>query len=256
MKEIIEDIRRKLKDGSYKNEQHIRISLVARICQVLGWNIWDPVEFNTEFKVNKLVTDMKKTTGKGSVDVALFKEPRKKNEKLFALIETKKLGEIDQASRKQLEEYSLKLNHPISILTDGKTWEFYLNSLPSPTYQYQDRMINTINLLCDNNDDIVTLFTSLLHSNITPAVATALGKKMKAEFFIIQCIKSIKQQVINEHPNDVPAQLHSAFKSINAMYGKKVVKFEDVSRYWNTDIALGGAKDGHDDPGKGLGFTK
>ncbi|NLW19490.1 MAG: hypothetical protein GXY81_07360 [Candidatus Cloacimonetes bacterium] len=41
MKQIIQDIRSLLKDGTFKDEQHVRFSLVGRICQALGWNIWN-----------------------------------------------------------------------------------------------------------------------------------------------------------------------------------------------------------------------
>ncbi|MBW8003089.1 MAG: hypothetical protein FVQ80_13900 [Planctomycetes bacterium] len=39
MKDILSDIRTKIKNGCYKNEEHVRLSLVARILQKLGWNL-------------------------------------------------------------------------------------------------------------------------------------------------------------------------------------------------------------------------
>lgn len=36
LKEILEDIRRKLKRGVYQNEEHVRLALVARVVQALG----------------------------------------------------------------------------------------------------------------------------------------------------------------------------------------------------------------------------
>jgi predicted type IV restriction endonuclease len=255
MKEIIEDIRKKLKDGSYKNEQHIRISLVTQICQALGWNIWDPVEFDTEFKVDKLVSDAKDSSGKGSVDVALVKDARRKNVKLFALIETKYLGEIDQASRKQLEEYSLKLNHPLSILTDGIIWEFYLNCLDSPNGNYTDRRFNIIDIKQDNIDDICLLFESILNKKVTPAALTTLGKKMKKEFFVIQCIKQVRPQVESQYPNDVPRQIHEAYNMIVQLHGKAAVQPVQITGLWNTKITLGGLQKIPGDPAQGLGFS-
>lgn len=54
MKQTIEDIRSLLKDGTFKDEQHVRFSLVGRRCQALGWNIWSPEEFYTEFPVTNI----------------------------------------------------------------------------------------------------------------------------------------------------------------------------------------------------------
>ena len=39
MNQIIEDIRSLLKDGRFKDEQHVRFALVGRICQAQRWNI-------------------------------------------------------------------------------------------------------------------------------------------------------------------------------------------------------------------------
>lgn len=253
---IIQDIRSKLKSGSYENEQHIRISLVTYICYGLGWNIWNPSEFYTEFTVDKtqLVADCNGSRGK--VDIALFKNSKKKNESLYALIETKTIGMINQASRTQLKSYSVALNHPISILTDGIIWEFYLNSLPNTSGQYQDRMINMIDLKSDDLNDLCILFESLLHNSVTPAAVTTLGKKMRQDFFIIQNISIVKQQVETQYPGDVPKQLHEAYKTINTSHGKKVVRLEDISRLWSTKIALGGVKGANEEPGMGHGFSQ
>ncbi|MCB5266228.1 MAG: hypothetical protein LHW41_08340 [Candidatus Cloacimonetes bacterium] len=52
MKNTVEEIRKMLMDGLFTDEQHIRFSLVGRICQKLGWDIWNPAEFYTEYPVN------------------------------------------------------------------------------------------------------------------------------------------------------------------------------------------------------------
>ena len=65
MKETLADIRSKLREGAYQNEEHVRLALVARMLQCLGWDIWNPREVYTEFKAvpSEDVT---------KVDVALF----------------------------------------------------------------------------------------------------------------------------------------------------------------------------------------
>src|SRR5271157_743635 len=65
MKETLSDIKSKLQSGDYSNEEHIRLSLVARLLQILEWDIWNPKEVNAEFIV---VPNEDKTR----VDLALF----------------------------------------------------------------------------------------------------------------------------------------------------------------------------------------
>ena len=72
MKQIVEDIRILLKDGTFKDEQHVRFSLVGRLCQALGWNIWNPEEFYTEYRVKRLPQQNITKDVTGRVDVALF----------------------------------------------------------------------------------------------------------------------------------------------------------------------------------------
>jgi len=38
LRSALDDIRRKLNAGVYQNEEHVRLSLVARIVQALGWD--------------------------------------------------------------------------------------------------------------------------------------------------------------------------------------------------------------------------
>jgi hypothetical protein len=68
MNELLADIKARLLNGEYKNEEHVRLSLVARVLQILGWNIWNPMEVNAEF-----VVVPNEDNKKG--DVALFLRP-------------------------------------------------------------------------------------------------------------------------------------------------------------------------------------
>ena len=48
---ILKDIRSKLHNELYKNEEHVRTSIVVRILNSLGWNIWNPAEVFYEYPV-------------------------------------------------------------------------------------------------------------------------------------------------------------------------------------------------------------
>jgi len=43
LREAFGDIRRKLAAGVFQNEERVRLSLVARVLQALGWDVWNPV---------------------------------------------------------------------------------------------------------------------------------------------------------------------------------------------------------------------
>lgn len=51
MKDALLDIRAKLEEKAYKNEEHVRLNLVLRILGELGWCIWNPKKVNAEFVV-------------------------------------------------------------------------------------------------------------------------------------------------------------------------------------------------------------
>ncbi len=78
MIKVIEDIKKKLENHSYTKEEHVRLGIVARICQELGWDIWNPEEFYTEYPI-------KLKTKEGSVDVVLFHSLMKEKTPVYSL---------------------------------------------------------------------------------------------------------------------------------------------------------------------------
>lgn len=65
MLEALRDIQAKLSQGAYRNEEQVRLNLVARLLQELGWDIWDPGEVSAEWPVAPAEDATK-------VDLALF----------------------------------------------------------------------------------------------------------------------------------------------------------------------------------------
>lgn len=119
MKEIISDICEKLHSNTYSNEEHVRLSLVARLLQTLGWNIWNPQEVHTEYNVARSEDGTR-------VDFALF---LRRNEPTV-FIEVKAVGKIDlnlTAIERQMRDYNRNNTAQITILTDGRKWRFYLS---------------------------------------------------------------------------------------------------------------------------------
>ncbi len=83
MKDMLLDIRQKLNEGVYKNEEHVRLSLVGRVIQRLGWDLWNPREVNSEFAVLP-------QEDQSRVDLALFLTPHSP----VVFIEVKPVGKL------------------------------------------------------------------------------------------------------------------------------------------------------------------
>ncbi|HNQ40302.1 MAG: DUF4357 domain-containing protein [Candidatus Cloacimonas acidaminovorans] len=191
MKDVIEDLRKKLEKGVFKNEEQVRIGIIARLCQKLGWDIWDPEVFNTEYTIT--VPDNSDnhhgTTRTYKVDIALCKRSSNIVEP-HILIEVKGVNMNQQqeiSGRNQLEIYSSKFDS-ISILTDGRNWEFYLNSLKKINTPYESCMISKLNLSKDNIDEICDVFHKLMNPNETKNKLDKIGRIMRRTFVIEQYI--------------------------------------------------------------------
>ena len=139
LKSILKDIRKKLTDNVYEKEEHVRLSLAARLCYALGWNIWNPQEFYTEFTI-------KTKTKEGSVDIVLF-HSLVKDKTPDVFIEVKSVGKLSgniRESEDQLQDYNYYNNASITILTDGRIWRFYLSSASGT---FSQRMFCNLDLL-------------------------------------------------------------------------------------------------------------
>ena len=118
MKSTLDDIRRKLADGVYKNEEHVRLSLVARILGELGWDLWNPSEVNSEF----IAVPNEDST---RVDLALFLNPYSPPSVYVEVKAVGKLqGDIGQFEI-QLRDYNRNNTAVFSVITDGQRWNFY-----------------------------------------------------------------------------------------------------------------------------------
>lgn len=167
MKEILADIRAKLQQGLYKNEEHVCLSLVARLLQALGWDIWNPGEVYTEFKPVPAEDNTK-------VDFALFLGTRSP----VVFIEVKAVGKVDQnnlsAVEKQLRNYNRDNTATFSIITDGRVWRFYYSRTGGT---FRDKCFETLDLLADDPGDVETaLVTFLGRVEVDPRTGSAASK--------------------------------------------------------------------------------
>lgn len=144
MKDTISDIRQKIANLAYKNEEHVRLSLVARVLQKLGWNIWDPCEVNSEYSATPYEDSTR-------VDIALFSTPRRPD----VFVEVKAVGKISsnslQRAELQLRDYNRDNTASFSIITDGQIWRFYLSQSGG---KFSDKCFKVVDILNDDLDGI------------------------------------------------------------------------------------------------------
>ena len=123
----LSDITTRFRQGQFPNEQAISIGIVLRVFQELGWNTFDPNVVWPEYQ-----------TGEGRADFALCHPLSKPM--IFA--EVKQPGEAEDAVRQALE-YAFHTGVPFVVLTDGRTWSFYL---PAEQGSYEDRRVYKLDL--------------------------------------------------------------------------------------------------------------
>lgn len=166
LREALDDIRRKLAAGAYTNEEHVRLSLVARVMQALGWDIWNPGEVNTEFYA---VPREDKT----KVDMALFTTPQKPG----VFIEIKAVSKLmdDLATtEKQVRDYNRNNSAPFCVLTDGRFWRLYYSFTAG---DFADKCFRNFDLLKDALDDAeLTLDAFLSKGNVLAGSAESDAK--------------------------------------------------------------------------------
>lgn len=143
MQELLQKIARRLESGSYINEAAVRIGIIEPILASLGWDITDPLAVLPEY-----------SSETRRVDYALCAFPTRP----AVFIEAKAIGKVEAADR-QLFEYAFHEGVPFAVLTDGRTWSFYL---PSAQGSYDDRRLYKLDLQERAADECERIFTRYL----------------------------------------------------------------------------------------------
>ncbi len=123
----LDDVTLRLRQGRFPNEQAISQGIVLRVLQDLGWDTFDTNIVWPEYQ-----------TGEGRADFALCHPASEPT----IFIEVKRLGKAEDAVRQALE-YAFHAGAPFIVLTDGKSWSFYL---PAEKGSYEDRRVYKLDL--------------------------------------------------------------------------------------------------------------
>jgi len=121
------EIATRLREDGFPNEQAISLGIVVPVLQDLGWNTRNPALVWPEYQ-----------TGEGRADFALCHPPSKP----AIFIEVKQPGRAEDAVRQALA-YAFQTGVPFIVLTDGRTWGFYL---PAAQGSYEDRCVYKLDL--------------------------------------------------------------------------------------------------------------
>jgi hypothetical protein len=127
LESTLANITARLRQGKFPNEQAISQGIVLRVFQELGWDTWDTNIVWPEYQ-----------TGEGRADFALCHPPSKP----AVAFEVKQPGKAEDAVRQALE-YAFHTGVPFVVLTDGRTWSFYL---PAEQGSYEDRRVYKLDL--------------------------------------------------------------------------------------------------------------
>ena len=117
----------RLRENGFPNEQAISQGIVLRVLRELGWDTYDTAVVWPEYQ-----------TGGGRVDFALCHPPSKP----AIFIEVKNVGGAEGAVQQALQ-YAFHCGVPFVVLTDGRTWSFYL---PGEQGDYDDRRVYKLDL--------------------------------------------------------------------------------------------------------------
>ncbi len=144
MIDLLCEISAHLRTSSYSNEAAVREGIVIPILRGLGWNTFDPAQVRPEYP-NPV----------GRVDYALFQ----RGGRPAVLIEVKAVGRSLEGDR-QLFGYCFEEGVPLAILTDGRTWNFYL---PAGVGKIDERRVHSLQLTERTADEASAVLTRYLN---------------------------------------------------------------------------------------------
>ena len=234
MKKTIEDIRQLLTERSFKDEQHVRFSLVGRICETLGWNVWNPEEFYTEYPVKRYPPQEVTTELRGRVDVALIL-PEKHSDIAEVFIEVKTPYRLQSelvSGETQLKRYNWCDKSAICILTDGIIWRFYLPSLGGA---FENSLFSEIDLLEDDIDSICSVFDQVLRRDNFRKQAVESAESIFEEIARIKKLNLVKTEAEDIARKTGINKYTIASQLLKNQHGYEMAESE-IERLWDRKI--------------------
>ena len=145
LKSFIERLRTNPRLNAF-DEAATKQAVILPLLHQLGWNTYNIDEVTPEFSVENR-----------RVDYAL-----RLNNTNEVFLEVKKAGEDLEGFQEQLLDYSFRQGVELAVLTNGKTWWFYL---PTKKGDWKTRKFYTIDIVQQEPEDVVERFIDLLSRN-------------------------------------------------------------------------------------------
>jgi len=142
------------------SEDATKISIVLKLLNILGWNVFDNEEVYPEYAI-----------GGKRVDYCL-----RQGQRNLVFIEAKKTDEDLEYHQEQLLNYAFHEGIEIAILTNGVTWWFYLPLNPG---SWEQRKFFSIDFLKQQEGEIISnLINFLSKEHVVSEKAIDTAKKM------------------------------------------------------------------------------
>ncbi len=133
---FVSSVKQKL--GSYPGEQAVSIGIVLPVLKHLGWDVYNPGYVCPEYPLDRRKVDY---------GLKIFEE---ENKGLRCIIEVKAEGNLD--ADQQLFQYAFIAGVPLAVLTDGKSWRFYLPMTPG---SFEERLVRTLDFGKHKREEII-----------------------------------------------------------------------------------------------------
>lgn len=147
LSEKVNEFQHKLRRGEYVSEAAVSQGVVLPALHELGWPVFDTSIVAPEYSLGD--------RGERRVDYALCHPANRP----AVFIEVKKDLRNTQGGDRQLFEYAFHAGVPMTILTDGQEWSFYL---PAEQGHYDERRVYKLDLLERGAQDAVSILDRYL----------------------------------------------------------------------------------------------
>ncbi len=143
-------IRQRLRSHDYHHAEHVRLGLVTRLVQQLGWDIWNPREVRAELAPSRPASS-------APLVLTLVAPDAEATAICIACVGAGGLAQHPATVEEQLHGYPHAL---FTLLTDGQHWHFYYSLLAGPL---ADKLFYRLDLLADEPAEAADHFFAFLH---------------------------------------------------------------------------------------------
>jgi len=227
MRKTLTDIRQKMRNGLYKNQEQVRLSLVGRIINKLGWDLWNPDEVKLGFSINT-------SNGKYRIGLTLFSS----SDLPVVFIEIRSTGNLTiniKNIEQKLRDCNGKLTVQFSIITDGRIWRFYY---PKAEGEFSEKCFMILDLLNEHVNELeISFYNFLSRSEIINGNAEFDARNylfLNRTQSPIEAVLPVAHRLVLEsiYPN-----LHQAIKHLLSESGLSIT-YEEINIFINDTNVL------------------